>query len=129
MFSFRGTGVPSLLLLFLLHFGERRPGCSEAAHQPPACPSSSHFVDAKSDKGADDVVVGVHFYKMVVVVIHSGHQAAGDVALLTRSSKLLIDWCHLVDRHRPTAWDTTRKLVVPQAVGADQPNDTSLQHL
>ncbi|KAH9407413.1 hypothetical protein TYRP_012231 [Tyrophagus putrescentiae] len=40
-----------------------------------------------------------------------------------------IDWCHLVDRHRPTAWDTTRKLVVPQAVGADQPNDTSLQHL
>ncbi|KAH9403646.1 hypothetical protein TYRP_014831 [Tyrophagus putrescentiae] len=27
-----------------------------------------------------------------------------------------IDWCHLVDRHRPTAWDTTRKLVVPQAV-------------
>lgn len=69
MFSFRGTGVPSLLLLFLLHFGERRPGCSEAAHQPPACPSSSHFVDAKSDKGADDVVVGVHFYKMVVVVM------------------------------------------------------------
>ncbi|KAH9396091.1 hypothetical protein TYRP_020173 [Tyrophagus putrescentiae] len=40
-----------------------------------------------------------------------------------------IDWCHLVDRHRPTAWDTTRKLVVPQAVGADQPNDTILQRL
>ena len=27
------------------------------------------------------------------------------------------------------AWDTTRKLVVPQAVGADQSNDTNLQHL
>ncbi|KAH9387975.1 hypothetical protein TYRP_009176 [Tyrophagus putrescentiae] len=40
-----------------------------------------------------------------------------------------IDWCHLVDQHRPTARDTTRKLVVPRAVGADQPNDTSLQHL
>ncbi|KAH9404348.1 hypothetical protein TYRP_000169 [Tyrophagus putrescentiae] len=40
-----------------------------------------------------------------------------------------IDWCHLVDRHQPTARDTTRKLVVPRAVGADQPNDTSLQHL
>lgn len=32
---------------------------------------------------------------------------------------LSIDWCHLVDRHRPTAWDTTRKLVVLRAVGTD----------
>ncbi|KAH9389155.1 hypothetical protein TYRP_008509 [Tyrophagus putrescentiae] len=40
-----------------------------------------------------------------------------------------IDWCHLVDRNCPTVWDTTRKLVMSQAVGADQPNDTSLQHL
>ena len=38
---------------------------------------------------------------------------------------LSIDWCHLVDLHRPTARDTTRKLVVPRAVGTDQPNDTS----
>ncbi|KAH9403052.1 hypothetical protein TYRP_015818, partial [Tyrophagus putrescentiae] len=57
-----------------------------------------------------------------------------DNVLSDRLAKMLysmanIDWCHLVDRHRPTAWDTTRKLVVPQAVGADQPNDTSLQHL
>ncbi|KAH9391094.1 hypothetical protein TYRP_006688, partial [Tyrophagus putrescentiae] len=40
-----------------------------------------------------------------------------------------IDWCHLFDRHRPTARDTTRKLVVPRAVCADQPNNTSFQHL
>ncbi|KAH9409985.1 hypothetical protein TYRP_009733, partial [Tyrophagus putrescentiae] len=50
-------------------------------------------------------------------------------ALFSFSKILSIDWCHFVDQHRPTARDATRKLVVSQAVFADQPNDTSLQHL
>ena len=64
-----------------------------------------------------------------ILKINKGVSVASRHVLFSFSKFLSIDWCHLVDRHRPTAWDTTRKLVVPQAVGADQPNDTSLQHL
>ncbi len=64
-----------------------------------------------------------------ILKINKGVSVASRHVLSSFSKFLSIDWCHLVDRHRPTAWDTTRKLVVPQAVGANQPNDTSLQHL
>ncbi|KAH9404675.1 hypothetical protein TYRP_000502, partial [Tyrophagus putrescentiae] len=74
------------------------------------------------------------FLTILIKYIFHEHHNLSEIKIQKSSKKcavspLTIDWCHLVDRHRPTAWDTTRKLVVPQAVGADQPNDTSFQHL
>ena len=71
----------------------------------------------------------IMFKILELIKINKGVSVVLRHILFSFSKFLSIDWCHLVDRHRLTAQNTTRKLVVPRAVCADQPNNTSFQHL